>query len=150
MWSLNKTPHCQQLRKPVNIFTFCKVPSLHIKYFAQCFICYLPEADLTSWAFGPELKEFSVSAVLQFSENLFQICVFSLSVCLHLSNKFNKYKFELTLSLLPRPGVFWISHMPSEKPLMRTPLPYFSLLPTYGATFSGVTEPLGRERPQPG
>lgn len=34
------------------------------------------------------------------------------------------------LTLLPTPGVFWISHIPSAKPLMRTPLPYFSLFPT--------------------
>lgn len=52
---------------------------------------------------------------------------------------------RLTLSLLSIPGVFWISHMPSAKPLMRTPLPYFSLFPAYGTTFSGGTEPLGRE-----
>lgn len=51
----------------------------------------------------------------------------------------------LTLSLLPTPGVFWISHMPSVKPLMRTPLPYFILLPTYGTMFSGGRWPLRKE-----
>lgn len=41
----------------------------------------------------------------------------------------------LTLGLLPTPGVFWISHMPSEKPLLRTPQPYFILFPTKGTMF---------------
>lgn len=52
----------------------------------------------------------------------------------------------LTLCLLPTPGVFWISHMPSAKPLMRTPPPYFILFPTYGTMFPGGRWPLRKEQ----
>lgn len=63
--------------------------------------------------------------------------------------KYFLWKFEpLTLGLLPTPGVFWISHIPSVKPLMRTPLlPYFTLLPTNGTMFFGGRWPLeGRDK----